>query len=215
MNKLKEIKRLKELAAKCELEDREILGKYPMNELVKIYNGIGPDAFPEWLRGFVTALHPSLAAVAFIILSPKPIMAVFASVFLAVWAAFVLAISTNKLTLKSVVGLLKVYGSIGFVSVLFIGTNHLFVFLMPNIFNEASLTLNICLLIDEILGYIVVVYTLTPFHGFGYPLGHLFYRLDRRISYGLSKYEEKTDLREEIYSGDYVAKYYKKELHRH
>ena len=66
MNKLKEIKRLKELAAKCELEDREILGKYPMNELVKIYNGIGPDAFPEWLRGFVTALHPSLAAVAFI-----------------------------------------------------------------------------------------------------------------------------------------------------
>ena len=157
----------------------------------------------------------SFAAVAFIILSPKPIMAVFASVFLAVWAAFVLAISTNKLTLKSVVGLLKVYGSIGFVSVLFIGTNHLFVFLMPNIFNEASLTLNICLLIDEILGYIVVVYTLTPFHGFGYPLGHLFYRLDRRISYGLSKYEEKTDLREEIYSGDYVAKYYKKELHRH
>ena len=66
MNKLKEIKRLKELAAKCGLEDREILGKYPMNELVKIYNGIGPDAFPEWLRGFVTALHPSLAAVAFI-----------------------------------------------------------------------------------------------------------------------------------------------------
>lgn len=66
MNKLKEIKRLKELAAKCELENREILGKYPMNELVKIYNGIGPDAFPEWLRGFVTALHPSLAAVAFI-----------------------------------------------------------------------------------------------------------------------------------------------------
>ena len=66
MNKLKEIKRLKELAAKCGLEDREILGKYPMNELVRIYNGIGPDAFPEWLRGFVTALHPSLAAVAFI-----------------------------------------------------------------------------------------------------------------------------------------------------
>ena len=37
-----------------------------MNRLAQIYNGIGPDAFPEWLRGFVTALHPSLAAVAVI-----------------------------------------------------------------------------------------------------------------------------------------------------
>ena len=66
MNKLKEIKRLRELAEKYGLEDREILSKYPMNRLAQIYNGIGPDAFPEWLRGFVTALHPSLAAVAFI-----------------------------------------------------------------------------------------------------------------------------------------------------
>ena len=37
-----------------------------MTRLAQIYNGVGPDAFPEWLRGFVTALHPSLAAVAFI-----------------------------------------------------------------------------------------------------------------------------------------------------
>ena len=66
MNKLKEIKRLRELAEKHQLEDREILGKYPMNRLAQIYNGIGPDAFPAWLRGCVTALHPSLAAVAFI-----------------------------------------------------------------------------------------------------------------------------------------------------
>ena len=34
--------------------------------LAQIYNGIGPDAFPEWLRKGVSALHPSLAAVAFI-----------------------------------------------------------------------------------------------------------------------------------------------------
>ena len=66
MNKLKEIKRLKELAEKYELEDREILGKHPMNRLAQIYNGIGPDSFPAWLRGCVTALHPSLAVVAFI-----------------------------------------------------------------------------------------------------------------------------------------------------
>jgi len=66
MNKLREIKRLKGLAEKYGLEDREILGKYPMNRLAQIYNGIGPDAFPAWLRGCVTALHPSLTVVAFI-----------------------------------------------------------------------------------------------------------------------------------------------------
>ena len=66
MNKLKEIKRLREQAEKYGLEDREILSAYPMNRLAQIYNGIGPDAFPAWLRGCVTALHPSLAVVAFI-----------------------------------------------------------------------------------------------------------------------------------------------------
>jgi hypothetical protein len=55
MNKLKEIKRLRELAEKYGLEDREILSRYPMNRLAQIYNGIGPDAFPEWLRGFFCA----------------------------------------------------------------------------------------------------------------------------------------------------------------
>ena len=37
-----------------------------MRELFSIYNGIGPDSFPEWLRGLVSALHPSLAVAAFI-----------------------------------------------------------------------------------------------------------------------------------------------------
>ena len=37
-----------------------------MSELCSIYNGIGPDAFPEWLRNTISALHPSLAVVAFI-----------------------------------------------------------------------------------------------------------------------------------------------------
>ena len=66
MNRLKEIKLLKELAEKYRLEDREILGKYPMNCLVSIYNGIGPGSFPAWLRNCITSLHPSLAPVAFI-----------------------------------------------------------------------------------------------------------------------------------------------------
>ena len=66
MNRLKEIKELKRQAEEFQLENREILGKYTMTELASIYNGIGPDAFPEWLRNVISSLHPSLAVVAFI-----------------------------------------------------------------------------------------------------------------------------------------------------
>lgn len=66
MNRLKEIKELKRQAEEFQLENREILGKYTMSELCSIYNGIGPDAFPEWLRNVISSLHPSLAVVAFI-----------------------------------------------------------------------------------------------------------------------------------------------------
>ena len=61
MNRLKEIKRLKGLAEKYRLEGREIIGKYNMQELCSIYNGIGPDAFPQRLRKGISALNPSLA----------------------------------------------------------------------------------------------------------------------------------------------------------
>ena len=66
MNRLKEIKELKRLAEEFQLENREIIGKYTMCELASICNGIGPDSFPEWLRDCISALHPSLAVVAFI-----------------------------------------------------------------------------------------------------------------------------------------------------
>lgn len=66
MNRLKKIKLLKEQAETLGLENREIIGKYNMRELCSIYNGIGPDAFPGWLREFISALHPSLEVVAFI-----------------------------------------------------------------------------------------------------------------------------------------------------
>lgn len=65
-NRLKAIKALKELAEKLELENREIIRKYTMAELNAIYNGIGPDAFPEWLRNCISSLHPTLAVAAFI-----------------------------------------------------------------------------------------------------------------------------------------------------
>ena len=66
MNRLKEIKELKETAQRLALENHEIIAAYNMRELCSIYNGIGPDSFPNWLRGCISALHPSLAVVAFI-----------------------------------------------------------------------------------------------------------------------------------------------------
>ena len=66
MNRLKEIKMLKEQAETFALENREIITRYNMRELCSIYNGIGPESFPKWLRLGISALHPSLAVVAFI-----------------------------------------------------------------------------------------------------------------------------------------------------
>jgi len=57
------------LRLKCqamELEGREILEKYTDEELSKIFNGIGPDAFPAWLRALISWLHDSLLCVALI-----------------------------------------------------------------------------------------------------------------------------------------------------
>ena len=60
MNRLKELKELRAKAEELQLENREILRKYNMQELCSIYNGIGPDSFPEWLRCAISALHPAL-----------------------------------------------------------------------------------------------------------------------------------------------------------
>ena len=53
MNRLKEIKELKALAEKLQLENREIIRKYNMRELCSIYNGIGPGATRMLFENFV------------------------------------------------------------------------------------------------------------------------------------------------------------------
>ena len=66
MADLNEIRRLRAVCEECGLEGREILDKYTDEELAALFNGIGPEAFPSWLRTALDALHPSLAPVAFI-----------------------------------------------------------------------------------------------------------------------------------------------------
>lgn len=66
MSNVNEVRGLLAIAEKAGLENREILLKYTEEELAAIYNGIGPESFPEWLRSALDFLHPSLAPVAFI-----------------------------------------------------------------------------------------------------------------------------------------------------
>lgn len=66
MNRLKELKALRSKAEELQLANAALLAKYSLTQLSAIYNGIGPDSFPDWLRDFVSALHPSLAVAALI-----------------------------------------------------------------------------------------------------------------------------------------------------
>ena len=53
-------------ARSLNLENVGILDRYSVEEVSAIYNGIGPDRFPEWLREMLDDLHPSLCVVALI-----------------------------------------------------------------------------------------------------------------------------------------------------
>ena len=66
MATLQEVRRLRLLCEKYELEGREILNHFSDEKLAEVFNGIGPEAFPQWLRAALDAVHPSLAPVAFI-----------------------------------------------------------------------------------------------------------------------------------------------------
>lgn len=64
--KLAKIKALKRLAHAAALDGVERLDAIHISKLQTIANGIGPEAFPDWLRGTIDALHPSLQPVALI-----------------------------------------------------------------------------------------------------------------------------------------------------
>ena len=66
MATIDEIRRLRKACEDMELENREILDKYTDEELADMFNGIGPQGFPGWLRKALDALHPSLKPVALI-----------------------------------------------------------------------------------------------------------------------------------------------------
>ena len=60
------IRFLREQCEKYQLEGREILARFSDEELARIYNGIGPETFPDWMRTGLDALHPSIKCVALI-----------------------------------------------------------------------------------------------------------------------------------------------------
>ena len=62
-----EIARLRQLAKDNCLENASILDKYTDEQLAsRVYNGIGPESFPKWLREVIDFLNPSLEPVALI-----------------------------------------------------------------------------------------------------------------------------------------------------
>lgn len=60
------VKELIKKARELRLENVEILDRYSEAEISEIYNGIGPDRFPDWLRKIVTESAELFEAAALI-----------------------------------------------------------------------------------------------------------------------------------------------------
>lgn len=63
---VEEIENLMRTCVDYGLDGLEIAEQFTLEELADIYNGIGPDRFPEVIRKALDKMHPSLLPVAFI-----------------------------------------------------------------------------------------------------------------------------------------------------
>lgn len=66
MKEIEEVENILRQCVDCGLDGMEITEQFTLEELASIYNGIGPDRFPEVLRTALDKLNPSLLPVAFI-----------------------------------------------------------------------------------------------------------------------------------------------------
>lgn len=66
MDKIEKVAALRKKAVELKLENAGILDKYTDEQLSDIYNGIGPEAFPEMLRSLLDSLNPTLEPCALI-----------------------------------------------------------------------------------------------------------------------------------------------------
>ena len=60
------VRKLRDLCDQWDLEGRDVLDRYSDAELAKIYNGIGSDGMPSWLRRAASFLSPDLEPTAII-----------------------------------------------------------------------------------------------------------------------------------------------------
>lgn len=66
---MKTVEEIQQLIRQCrdaKLEGLDTVRSFRLQELAEIYNGIGPDRFPEQIRHALDRLHPSLLPVALI-----------------------------------------------------------------------------------------------------------------------------------------------------
>ena len=64
--KKSEISKLRKMAVEAELDGASKLKRYSLDDLQKIFNGIGSDKFPESIRELLDELNPTLLPVALI-----------------------------------------------------------------------------------------------------------------------------------------------------
>ena len=151
------------------------------------------------------------------LLRPMGVNLLVIGVVFAIMLAFLVLFAIRKLPR---LWLIKVFGAllpVWAVALLFVGVNHYFAYVGQNLFLVDgvafdSATLNVSIMVGEVLLFLLLTFGLLPFRPFSFPLEHLLFRLDNLVSAYAQSIEDKAALREQIHHGDYVKKYYKSEI---